>query len=108
MRAKFFGRLPRKDQLESIRASPNYFKGKFQNLSPTPALSEDTTMTAAMWQFMFNKDSRRSPSAPIPHVVTDLHRLNKNENQLVWFGHSSYLMLLHGKSFLVFYFSYPF
>ncbi|MGV3696844.1 MBL fold metallo-hydrolase [Flavobacterium sp.] len=96
-----FGRLPSGKRLESIHNSPNYRNGKFSNLNFTPDLTEGETYLRIIKKVLFEKDRRNKPTDTIPSQKTDLFALTKEENVLVWFGHSSYFMQLEGKAFLV-------
>ena len=96
-----FGRAPRGARLERIKKSPNYKNGQFQNLSPTPALAEDTNFFRVLREFMFDKSKRAKPAGPIPSQKTDLLHLPPGADVLVWFGHSSYFIQLDGKKILV-------
>lgn len=95
------GKLPSGERLERIINSPNYRQGQFQNINPTPQLTEGANLFSVMGKFFFGKPKNSAPPAPLPSVKTDLHRLNTDENILVWFGHSSYFMQLDGKRILV-------
>ena len=96
-----FGRLPRGERLERIRRSPNYRDGAFRNLRPTPQMTSDKGFAGSMWAFLFGEKKRRYPASTLPVLKTDLHALNRSEDALVWFGHSSYLLQLDGKRFLI-------
>ena len=54
-----------------------------------------------MWSFVFDKAPHVEPKDSVPVIKTDLHKLEKDENLIVWFGHSSYLFQLAGKRILV-------
>src|SRR5690606_5371888 len=54
-----------------------------------------------LYNFLFLKTPGVEPLDSIPSIKTDLKALPSNGNQLVWFGHSSYLIRLEGKTFLV-------
>lgn len=41
------------------------------------------------------------PETEIPVIKTDLSKISKDENVLVWFGHSSYFIQVDGKRILV-------
>jgi L-ascorbate metabolism protein UlaG (beta-lactamase superfamily) len=96
-----FGKLPSGDCLEQIKKSPNYRNGKFQNISFTPEMSEDTNMFSILVDFVFGKSKRNKPSEKLPSQKTDLLDLDPDKNVLVWFGHSSYFMQIDGKKFLI-------
>lgn len=95
-----FGRLPRGERAERIKQSPNYRNGSFQNLSSTPDLAEGANMLSILYDFLFT-GIKRDPSHTIPHIKTNLHTLSRSAPQIVWFGHSSYLLNAEGKSLLV-------
>lgn len=96
-----FGRLPSGKRLEIIKKSPNYRDGKFQNLTFTPDLTEGETYFRIIKKVLFEKDKRNKPKDRILSQKTDLLALNKEENVMVWFGHSSYFMQLDGKTILM-------
>lgn len=97
-----FGRLPQGERLRRIEHSPNYWDGEFQNQEPTPITVSEKSRIAGFWDFLFGKkpDNLR-PSTPVQAIKTDLRALNVAKEQLVWFGHSSYLIQTGGKRFLV-------
>ena len=96
-----FGKLPSGERLEHIKASPNYQNGSFQNLSATPDLTEGVSYSTVMWDFLFAKKERQSPTDVLPSVKTDLLNLSPEANVLVWFGHSSYFIQVDGKKVLM-------
>ena len=94
-----FGKLPEGERLERIKKSPNYRNGGFQNLNITPQLTGEGGFVKIM-KDMFNAKNRR-PKSPVPSIKTDLINLRKDQDVLVWFGHSSYFIQIDGKRFLV-------
>jgi L-ascorbate metabolism protein UlaG (beta-lactamase superfamily) len=101
MQQPVFGKLPSGERLEKIKKSPNYREDSFKNQHHTPDLAEGVTYYSVMKEFLFGKKERNKPTDEIPHTKIDLLKLSKDENILVWFGHSSYFMQLDGKTFLV-------
>lgn len=95
------GKAPGGKRLAQMNQSPNYKDGKFQNLSPSPLLAEGYTYTGVISDFFFRKKENRRPLDSIPSVKTDLASLPLNEDLLIWFGHSSYLLQFGGKRILV-------
>ena len=89
------------ERLEIIKRSLQYSNGKFQNQSLTPDLTEGASFFSVLKEFFFDKKPRRKPSGPLPSVKTDLLHLQKDENVLIWMGHSSYFMQVDGKTILV-------
>jgi L-ascorbate metabolism protein UlaG (beta-lactamase superfamily) len=97
---KSLGKNPSGKRLERIKQSPNYKNNAFQNLSHTDQLSKDTSYAKIMKDQM-NKSKRVEPTKVLPFVKTDLHAINAEEPVIVWFGHSSYLLKINGKTILV-------
>jgi L-ascorbate metabolism protein UlaG (beta-lactamase superfamily) len=95
-----FGKHPTGERLERIKKSPNYKNGSFQNLHHTPMLTEGVGYSRVMYDFLFGTKPKE-PTKNLPSVKTDLKNLNKEENVLIWIGHSSYFMQLDGKKILV-------
>ena len=96
-----FGKEPSGDRLERIKKSKHYKDGQFQNLSNTPALSEDTNYYSVMKELLFSKIEHTKPTDSIPCVNTNLLEKTIDEDFMVWFGHSSYYMKIDGQSFLI-------
>lgn len=96
-----FGRLPRGERLERVKRSPQYRDGKFHNQHPTALMTSGKGRLRSMGEFLFSKKDRLYPEEPIPAVRTDLKTLSPDEDWMVWFGHSSYLLQLNGKRILV-------
>lgn len=101
MQQPMFGKAPAGERLARIKRSPNYKNGAFQNLSPTPMMTDGANYLSVLGAFFFGGSPRVKPRDIIPHLSTDLHRLPIEDNILVWFGHSSYFMQLDGKRVLV-------
>ena len=101
MRQASFGRLPQGERLERIKRSPHYRDGRFHNLVPTPQLSTDKSMLRSLFEFAFRRQDGLRPRKPLPFVKTDLHCLNREEDLLVWMGHSSLYLQAAGKRILV-------
>lgn len=95
-----FGKIPSGERLKRIQSSKNWKDGQFENLSPTPQLTNGATMPKLIWDMLFGKKPPRlEPEGTIPSVKTDLKNLP--DYSLVWFGHSSYFFKINGKTFLV-------
>ncbi len=100
MSLKITGRLPSGKYKERIQQSPNYKDGSFKNLSLTAMKSEDVSYWKMMREF-FKKHPDTAPKAKLPVVTTDLTKLNSTDPIVVWFGHSSYLLRINNKNFLI-------
>lgn len=101
MEQPMFGRKPIGERLQKIQEASNYSNNAFQNKSVTPTFTNGGTFWSVSKMFFFTKRDRNKPSVPLPSVKTNLKQLNKDENVLVWMGHSSYFMQIDGKTFLV-------
>lgn len=96
-----FGRTPRGERLERVKRSPNYRNGAFQNQHETVMMTSDKGRFEGIWEFLFRKIDGLRPEQPIEVIKTDLHQIAPDEEVLVWFGHSSYLIQTGGKRILV-------
>ncbi len=95
-----FGRIPRGERLERIQQSPNYRDGSFQNLSPTQQVTSDGSMVGALFHFFFDKKEGLYPETDLPAVKTDLKQFSRDEEMLVWLGHSTLFLQTGGNRFL--------
>jgi L-ascorbate metabolism protein UlaG (beta-lactamase superfamily) len=96
-----FGSTPKGERLERVRRSPNYRDGKFQNLSPTPQITLDDGFFTGLADILFTKTEQRKPPIPLPADKVDLYSLDRKDDILVWFGHSSCFVQLRGKRILI-------
>lgn len=93
-----FGRLPSGSRLERIQKSQQYKEGVFKNIHETKLLAQDASYFGMITKF-FGKGTDREPIKSLPSIKTDL-RLLSDEAQVVWFGHSSFLISIDGKKIL--------
>lgn len=96
-----FGRAPRGARLARIERSPNYRDGKFHNLHPTPQIVSDKGRLRVMLDFIFEKRDNNRPANPVPAIKSELRNFSINNDVLVWFGHSSYLIQSGGVKLLI-------
>ncbi len=96
-----FGSLPTGTHLEAIEKSPHYADGKFRNIIHTPQFAENSSLLEATLGFLSKDRTGLSPTGPIPAVKTDLAALDKNEDIVIWLGHSSYFVQLNGRRILI-------
>lgn len=101
MQQEKFGRAAKAERLHRIQQSPHYKKGSFQNLSPTPQLTDGATFFSVLRDFFLKKTPNGIPATPLPSIKTDLHQLAPSANVFVWMGHSTYFIQLNGKKILV-------
>src|SRR5690606_9093147 len=95
-----FGAKPGDARLERIKKSKNFKNGAFQNQSYTPTLAKGYNYVGVLYDFLIKKKENLTPTDSLPFVKTNLKSLPPAD-VLIWFGHSSYLMQLEGKTFLV-------
>ena len=96
-----FGKAPFGERLESIKKSPQFKDGKFQNTHFTPPLTKGYSMLGILYQQLFGSHPHKRPVNEIPSIKVDLKNLNPTDNIFVWFGHSSYFTQIEGKKFLI-------
>lgn len=86
----------------AVLASPNYSGGAFHNQVPTPILTGNTSFAEALLRNLTEpKPADIRPPAPIPTVTTDLKSLPREEDLVVWLGHSSFYVHLNGQRILI-------
>lgn len=96
-----FGGSAKGEIQERISRSAHYRDGSFQNLSPTPVMAEEVSYAHVLRDAIWGRSKRNRPQQKIPAQKNDLKKLNPDQNLLVWFGHSSYLLQLDGRRILV-------
>jgi L-ascorbate metabolism protein UlaG (beta-lactamase superfamily) len=93
-----FGAKPQGQRLEKILSSPHYWDGKFHNYVEIENVVDDSQDRGSLKDLFFPK-GRGVPQEPLPTIKSDLKSLK--DGQMVWFGHSSFLLRLGNKHFLV-------
>ena len=78
-----------------LEASPHYRDGRFHNFVPRSARNPDASRT------MLEKAVDLRPNMPLPAVKIDLFSLERDEDIVVWFGHSALFIQVNGIRFLV-------
>ncbi|WP_354359937.1 MBL fold metallo-hydrolase [Pedobacter sp. UYP30] len=102
IKVRSFGELPQGDRRSRIKALPNYKNGALENLVQTPMQLEGVGFTKLLLRFLFAKRPNASPKKALPHVVPNLNGLaDPVSPEIIWFGHSSYLIKINGKRILV-------
>jgi len=97
-----FGRLPKGQRLAKIQHLPNYRDGALQNLSFTPMQPEGVSFFKILKAFFFEKHPNKSPDKALPFVTPDISGKPKSDApEIIWFGHSSYLIKVDGLRILV-------
>ena len=101
LRLPMFGALPHGDHLEKIKKSPNYYQGKFRNIHRRSLITMPFSFWKNIYYLFIKAPPANFPKIKLPSVKTDLKALNKHEETIIWFGHSSYFIQIAGKKILV-------
>lgn len=97
-----FGRLPKGSRLDSIHHLTNYRNGALQNLSVTPIQPEGVSFFEVFRKFLFGKHPNKIPLKPLTFIQPELNSIPKTHlPEIIWFGHSSYLIKIDDKRILV-------
>jgi L-ascorbate metabolism protein UlaG (beta-lactamase superfamily) len=97
-----FGRLPKDLRLQKIQQLPNYRDGALQNQSITPMQPEGVSFFKVLKAFLFEKHPNKSPDKALQFVIPNLSGSPKSSApEIIWFGHSSYLIKINGLRILV-------
>lgn len=96
-----FGKIPSGERLQVIESSPNYRQGQFRNLIEKSGMSEGSSIAVELYKTFIKTIPHRNPIDPIPSIKTNLLALDPKQDVMIWFGHSSVFMQLHGKTFLI-------
>lgn len=93
------GQLPADGQLEG---APQYRDGGFRNEVASPPRPGGIGMAVRMIRGRFEPRSDRSaPTVALPSVKTNLAALPREQDIVVWLGHSSYFVQIGGKRVLI-------
>lgn len=96
-----FGALPTGERLETIKKSPNYQDGEFKNIEPIPMSTEKSNIVKRLVSYLAARKDRPKPPSSIPTIKTNLMELDRNEDVVIWLGHSSFYLQLAGKRILI-------
>lgn len=97
-----FGRAPEGKRLLRILESSGFRDGEFQNPIPTRMQPENVSYFDLLKGLLTERSPQASPNFSLPVVKQDLSEI-KSEGpfRVIWFGHSSYLLIINGKKILV-------
>lgn len=94
------GKLPSAARMAELAKSPQWKNNSFQNIEPTEVMREGASY-AKLMRDALSRPKFTSPPKVLPSVRTNLHQLPDAAPQIVWFGHSSYLISHNGFRILV-------
>lgn len=102
------GRVPGGERLEKCQSSPNYSVGKFVNLEPVKMFTDSAkkqSMASIIWNFIFSSKKGLKPREPMKAEPLDKDAIalaiKEKKDAVIWLGHSSYLLVIDGKTILV-------
>ncbi|MCX2574204.1 MBL fold metallo-hydrolase [Pedobacter sandarakinus] len=97
-----FGRLPDGARAARIHQLPNYRGRALENLSPTPMQPEGVGYLTILKEFFFGDHPNKMPASALEFLTPDLTSIPaENLPEIIWFGHSSYLVKINGLRILV-------
>lgn len=100
--ARSFGRLPDGIRKKKIILLPNYKKDALQNLVETPMQMEGVGFGKIILKLLFAKEPNAVPQNTLLSVSPAINENPKSSSpEIIWFGHSSYLIKIDGKRILV-------
>lgn len=97
---KALGKLPTAQQVAGFTQSPQWKEGSFRNIQPTQVMRPGASYPKILRDVLSRPKSTK-PSHVLPSVHVNLHGLPDATPQIVWFGHSSYLIAHNGFRILV-------
>ncbi len=101
-----FGELPTGKRLKRMQASPHYHGDHFENLVPVDVMAKEgepghESRLEATWKFLFGDKTGLVPDGPLPTEKTNLLALPREQDAVVWLGHSSFYVQLGGHRILI-------
>lgn len=96
-----FGGSPNGARLKRLRNSAHFVDGAFRNRVVTPKFTQDVSTFSIVLNELLHPAKRRVPDRPIPSLTTDLKRLERTRDVVIWLGHSSFFIQLGGKRILL-------
>ncbi|MES2623384.1 MAG: MBL fold metallo-hydrolase [Patescibacteria group bacterium] len=100
MPLKVLGQNPFQKLGDKISQSLHFQNGVFTNIEPTEVTLENGSFFRMIKEFI-NKPKDTAPLTALPTIKTDLKSLKGDTPEVVWFGHSSFLITTKSKRILV-------
>ncbi|HJV47625.1 MAG TPA: MBL fold metallo-hydrolase [Bacillota bacterium] len=98
--APVFGGNISKEQKEEYREFDHYVNGKFVNQVPTK-MDMSASDYFSMIKDLISGGKDRNPSSKIPVSDVDWNKMNSDEDSLIWFGHSAFMISIDSKKILI-------
>ena len=96
-----FGPQIDSDKYQEKAVSAIYREGAFQNMEPTEVLVGDNSTLSIIMAGLFNRPENLRPGFPLPTEKTDFKSLDRQQDTVIWLGHSSYFVQMAGRRILV-------
>lgn len=88
-------------QINSAPLTARLQDGIFHNQNDVAMNTSDQSSTQSIMKFLFQEDENSIPAAELPSVKTDLKQLDRDQEIVLWMGHSSYFIQIDGLRILV-------
>ncbi|MGB3260866.1 MBL fold metallo-hydrolase [Paenisporosarcina sp.] len=95
-----FGKAPNAKRKLLFNASPNFEKNKFMNFSETTMSNDLQTMGSIIRDYA-KKIPDSMPTRSLPTEQFQWNNLLDSQTSVTWFGHSTVLLNLHGKTVFI-------
>lgn len=96
-----FGASPSGPYKQAVERSQHYRDGEFRNLIETRVDTGNSSFISNLLSFILDRNPRLKPGTPIPTVRTDLKSLPRQQDVVIWLGHSSFYLQLNGTRILI-------
>lgn len=97
-----FGPWSKRIHSRSVLASPHFIHGQFRNELDTPILTGEVSMVKSMAQYVFGpKPPRLRPEQAIPSQKVNIKGLDRDQDLVIWLGHSSFYIQISGQRVLI-------
>ena len=100
MPLKSFGKIPYKEEMKGFLKSDNFKVDHFENIEPTAMRAKDVSWGEILKEYV-NRPKSVKPKNELPNITTNLKEIAGEELTVVWFGHSSYLIVFKGYKILI-------
>ncbi|EOB3584491.1 MBL fold metallo-hydrolase [Vibrio vulnificus] len=95
------GSKPQGERLATLKQSPQYADGQFQNVEPTPMLLEGESKLSIIISNIFSSSDNLQPTTTLPNRKVALKDLPVEKDLVIWLGHSSFYVHLGRKRILI-------
>jgi L-ascorbate metabolism protein UlaG (beta-lactamase superfamily) len=100
LQQKSFGQYPQKNRLLRVQNSPQYRNGQFHNQVDSPIIMPGIGFSKMM-KLWLKRHPGTKPDFGLPSVKTNLKKNVPGKTEIIWFGHSSYMIKQDSLNILV-------